>query len=244
MILASAQTKPKRGDLTANLEEHYRLIDLASQQGADLIVFPEMSITGYEREKAEDLAFRLNDSRLNRLRELSVDRNIVIIVGAPIKDENNLFIGTFILKPDNSIFIYTKQFLHEGEKEYFKSSFKYNPMIELKNEKISLAICADIDNSKHAENAGNVGTTLYIAGIFFSPNGIGNAYEILSGYAKKYSMNILMSNFGGQSWGIDSGGQSGFWNKNGKLIANLNNSDSGLLLIERDNDVWTEKKLK
>jgi len=57
MILASAQTKPKRGDLTANLEEHYRLIDLASQQDADLIVFPEMSITGYEREKAEGLAF-------------------------------------------------------------------------------------------------------------------------------------------------------------------------------------------
>jgi apolipoprotein N-acyltransferase len=63
MILASAQTKPKRGNIESNLNDHYNLIDLASQNQADLIVFPEMSITGYERENALDLAFaNLNDT--------------------------------------------------------------------------------------------------------------------------------------------------------------------------------------
>jgi predicted amidohydrolase len=66
MILASAQTKPKRGDIKENLLDHYRLIELASEKGADLIVFPEMSMSGYEREKAGTLAFSENDPRLEK----------------------------------------------------------------------------------------------------------------------------------------------------------------------------------
>ena len=57
MILAAAQTKPVRGDIEANLADHYRLIVLAVQKAANLIAFPEMSITGYEREDAEKVLF-------------------------------------------------------------------------------------------------------------------------------------------------------------------------------------------
>ncbi len=112
MILTSAQTNPKRFDIQANLDEHYRLIELASENGADLILFPEMSITGYEREKAKELAFNQDDPRLNKLRELSVENKIIVIAGAPILIENNLYIGAFVIKPDNTVSIYTKQFLH------------------------------------------------------------------------------------------------------------------------------------
>ncbi len=241
MILASAQTEPKQGDIDSNLIDHYNLIDLASKNQVDLILFPEMSITGYEREKAKDLAFTATDSRLNRLRLLSVDKKMILIVGAPILITNDLYIGAFILKPDNSISIYTKQFLHNGEDVFFKSSFDYNPIIKLKNELISLSICADIDNPQHVENAKKYGATIYLASIFFTPNGISNAYKTLSDYANLYRMKVLMSNFCGQSWGLASGGQSGFWDKNGKLIANLNDTDPGLLIIENTNNVWTGK---
>ncbi len=50
MILAAAQTNPKRGDIESNLIDHYNLIELASKNQVDLIVFPEMSITRYEIE--------------------------------------------------------------------------------------------------------------------------------------------------------------------------------------------------
>jgi predicted amidohydrolase len=48
MILASAQTKPNQGDIQSNLIDHYNLIELASKNNVELIVFPEMSITGYQ----------------------------------------------------------------------------------------------------------------------------------------------------------------------------------------------------
>ncbi|MBF4487283.1 carbon-nitrogen hydrolase family protein [Flavobacterium sp. CSZ] len=244
MILAAAQTKPTRGDIEANLLDHYRLIELAVQNRVQLIAFPEMSITGYERENAQQLAFKKDDSRLDYLRQLAVENNIIIVAGAPIEIETKLFIGEFIITPDNSVAVYTKQFLHEGEDEFFQSSFDYNPMITIEDKKISFAICADIDNPLHSENACKKETDIYIASIFFTPNGIPNAYRDLQSYAQKHKMNVLMSNFAGESWGYPSAGQSAFWNNKGELIAQMNDSDSGLLLIENKNDNWISKIIK
>jgi len=244
MILAAAQTKPKRGDIEANLLDHYRLINLAIQNGAQLITFPEMSITGYEREYAQKLAFKEDDSRLDHLKKMARENNIIIVAGAPIQIESELFIGEFIISPDNSVSLYTKQFLHEGEDEFFQSSFDHNPMILIENQKISFAICADIDNPLHPENASKKATDIYIASIFFTPNGIPSAYRDLQSYAQKHQMNVLMSNFSGESWGSPSAGQSAFWNNKGELVAQMNDSDSGLLLVENKNEKWTSQILK
>ncbi len=238
MIFAAAQTIPTRFNIEANLRDHYKFIELASENNADLIIFPELSISGYERDKAREMAFVENDERLNELRKLSENKNIIIVAGAPILIDDDLFIGSFVIKPDDSISIYTKHFLHEGEEVYYKPSFSYDPMIEFQGEQIALAICADIDHPEHPQEAKKKGATFYMPGIFFSPNGIPKAYTSLSDYAKKFSMNILMSNFAGQSWGMNSGGMSGFWNKEGKLVANLNNKDKGLLLVENVGDEW------
>lgn len=243
MILAAAQTKPKRGDIDANLLDHYRLIEVAVQNGAQLIAFPEMSITGYEREHAQKLAFQKEDSRLDHLKKLASQNNIIIVAGAPIQIGNEMFIGEFVIAPD-SVSIYTKQFLHEGEDEFFQSSFDYNPMITIEEQKISFAICADIDNPLHPESASKRATDIYIASIFFSPNGIPNAYRDLQNYAQKHKMNVLMSNFSGESWGYPSAGQSAFWNNKGELVGQMNDSDSGLLIVENDNNNWTTRVVK
>jgi len=244
MILAAAQTKPTQGDIVENLNDHYRLIEIASEHDVDLILFPEMSLTGYEREYADKLSFTESDSRLNKLRQLAVDYQMIIVVGAPIRINSELYIGSFILSPDNSISIYTKQFLHSGEEMFFDSSFAYNPMIEIEDERISLAICADIENRLHAENAHEAKSTLYIPSIFYTLNGISGAHEKLSQYAKTYSMNVMMSNFCGKSYELDAGGKTAFWNKKGDLIESLDDSHSGLLIIEKHNDLWLGKTIK
>ena len=43
-----AQMYPKLGDVSANLEKHLAIIEQADQQGVDLLVFPELSLTGYQ----------------------------------------------------------------------------------------------------------------------------------------------------------------------------------------------------
>ncbi|HRX16328.1 MAG TPA: carbon-nitrogen hydrolase family protein [Spirochaetota bacterium] len=172
MVLASAQICTADQDIESNLDQHYKLINIAAEKGAQLIVFPEMSITGYVRETAAENLFTPDDSRLKQLKEISSQKQIIVVAGAPVLINNDLFICSFIIKPDQSVAIYTKQFLHTGEELFFKSSFDYNPYVLLDNEKIYFAICADTNEPFHAQSAAQNGATLYIASICFSKEGL------------------------------------------------------------------------
>lgn len=243
MILSAAQTKPEAQSIEENLEDHYRLIKIAADNGADLIVFPEMSITGYIRDRADKLAFKTDDARVDILRKLSMDYKTIIIAGAPISLDSNLYIGSFIIHPSNNISIYTKQYLHPGEENFFDASSNYNPIIKLKDERISLAICADIDNPLHPEVASKNSTTIYMPSIFFSKTSMDDCHKSLSQYAQFYSMNILMSNYCGSLWEAEAGGRSAFWSNSGKLINKLPEENPGLLLIVKNENGWTGKTI-
>jgi predicted amidohydrolase len=244
MILASAQINGNDENTNANLVLHKKFIQVAGNFNADLIVFPEMSLTGYTRKEARNLVFKPDDERLMELSELANKYNIIIIAGAPIKINDNIYIGSFIIHPDNSVEIYTKQYLHTGEDAYFQSSFNYNPKIRIKDEIISLAICADITNPLHPEDAKKSQSTIYIPSIFFSKSGIQNGHDLLSTYARKYSLNILMSNFCGQLWNTTCGGRSSFWTKNGQQVSELDESEEGLIVVNKMNETWDVHKVK
>ena len=93
MKLASAQINCTVGEIQQNLDKHYQMINIAIAHKAQLILFPEMSITGYCREEGEKFAFTESDSRLKKLQELSALGNIIIIAGAPIKIKEKLYIN-------------------------------------------------------------------------------------------------------------------------------------------------------
>lgn len=244
MILSAAQTIPKRGNITENLNDHYRLTKLAAAHGSQVIVFPELSITGYEREEAANLSFTPNDQKLNTLKALAMEEKILIIAGAPVKLETGLCIGSFVLFPDGKTALYTKQFLHGGEEQFFLSGFDHNPAINLQNERISLAICADITNPLHPANAAKANCTIYIASLFYTPNGIPEGHRLLSEFAKNYAITVLMANYGGDSWGMASGGQSACWSDTGEMLANLDSSGEGLVILEKENGIWGGKTVK
>ncbi|MEO1518845.1 MAG: carbon-nitrogen hydrolase family protein [Bacteroidota bacterium] len=238
MKIASAQIKASIGEMDRNAERHYRMIDLASENGVDLIIFPEMSLTGYCREEAKGLAMTQFDERLDELKKKAREGNIAIVVGAPIEMASKLYIGSFILLPHRAVKIYVKQFLHDGEERFYGSSFENNPTLQLGDEKISFAICADIEHDVHPQKAGETGSSIYLPSIFYSRNGIDGGIEKLSGYAEKYGLNILMSNFCGKLWNTEAGGKSCFINRKGEVQEKLVMDAEGLLVMEKKNDQW------
>jgi predicted amidohydrolase len=77
--LVVAQTNPTLGDLRKNLEDHLQRIDAAVDQ-ADLILFPELSLTGYFlRDQVEEVALTREDALLRPLLERS--RHLSIAFG-------------------------------------------------------------------------------------------------------------------------------------------------------------------
>lgn len=238
LTIAAAQSVPERGNVNRNLESHFRIIDTAHQNGVKLIIFPELSITGYEPDLAEGLAFIPEDKRLNPLKELSKRKNMIIIAGAPVKLVAGLHIGSFILFPDNTSLIYTKHFLHPGEEKYFLPG-KLNPVLNFNHETLSLAICADILHPLHAEKASRSGSTVYLASVFITPNGYKADTDLLKEYAEKYSMIVLMSNYGGNSGNYQSAGRSAAFSDKGKIIAELDGLGEGLVILKKENKEWT-----
>jgi len=70
MKIGLAQIRPVKGNIDANLEAHRRFITKASLYGSDLIVFPELSLTGYEPGLARALAQEEDSSVLKTLQKL------------------------------------------------------------------------------------------------------------------------------------------------------------------------------
>ena len=76
-----AQINPKLGDVQANLALHLRSIEEAAEQGVELLVFPELSLTGYRlRDLAFEVAIRpsAQDAVFNRLLQASRDMDLVV----------------------------------------------------------------------------------------------------------------------------------------------------------------------
>jgi predicted amidohydrolase len=81
--IALAQIDPALGDFSKNMEKHVEMAERARQRGASLVVFPELSLTGYSvKDMNWDLAINLESdtTRLAPLMEKS--RSISILAGA------------------------------------------------------------------------------------------------------------------------------------------------------------------
>jgi predicted amidohydrolase len=78
--VAMAQIAPTLGDVDRNLVLHDKTTREAISQQANLLVFPELSLTGYFlKDQVPSVALRLQSGRLDLFRELS--RRIAIVVG-------------------------------------------------------------------------------------------------------------------------------------------------------------------
>src|SRR5258708_6381476 len=78
--LALAQTKPSLGNLTLNLKIHEDYFDRAVAGGADLVLFPELSLTGYFlQDLVPDVAIEIGRSDLfDKLLEMSKRADLVV----------------------------------------------------------------------------------------------------------------------------------------------------------------------
>jgi predicted amidohydrolase len=242
MKICAAQTIPVAGEIEINIGKHKKLIDLAVLQRADVIIFPELSLTGYEPRLARQLATTTNDERLNDLQLISDVRHITIGVGMPIRSSSGILISMIFFRPNKTREIYSKQYLHKDEYPYFINGEEQALLTEGKN-KIAPAICYELSVPAHAREAFRMGAEIYIASVAKSAEGVQKAIKTLSGTARKYSMTVLMSNCAGLCDGVQCAGQTSIWDKGGLLAGQLNHTDEGILIIDTATQQIIEKTI-
>ena len=95
IVAALVQLAPRLGDVRANLERHRAMIAEAHQGGASLVVFPELSLTGYFlKDLVPDCALKLDSPELLSLAELCTD--VDALVGCVLESDDARFYNAAI----------------------------------------------------------------------------------------------------------------------------------------------------
>src|SRR5690606_5320992 len=204
LVMALAQQNFLVGDIAGNAQRIVELSRQAQQQGADLIVFSELAVTGYP---PEDLLLRPSlqlrvEQALQQIAAASQD--IAIVVGFPWRENGQLFNCAGFWHGGECLGRYAKQCLPSyqvfDEHRYF--SVGDQPcVIDWRGHKLALTVCEDIWHEQPVAQAAAVGADL-ILNINASPFHQGKHSErvnLLAGHARRHNLSLLYVNqVGGQ----------------------------------------------
>lgn len=116
-----------------------------------VVVFPELSLTGYELDIAAKLAGDLDDNVWQVLQQEAELTHLSLVVGAPMHAQRNELrdlptpkpvIASIVLRPLLPPTIYTKMHLHHGESHFIDAGTQYQ-LWQVQQHNLALAICAD-----------------------------------------------------------------------------------------------------
>jgi predicted amidohydrolase len=233
MRICIGQTKPYKGDIDKNIERHKMFLKIAVSRNINIMIFPELSLTGYEPELAKDLATTQDDKRLDIFQKISNINNVVIGVGLPTRKNDDIFISMVIFQPNKDRFTYSKQYLYPTEIGYFTPGQK-QIYLKIGDNIIVPAICYELSIPEHSQKAHENNVNIYIASVLNSVNGIDSDIKKLSSIAINYNMTVFMSNYIGQSGGYQCAGKTSIWNNHGDIVGQLNDKNEGLLIFDTE----------
>ena len=152
--IALAQINPTIGDLTGNSAKIKQYLNKALQAGADLLICPELAVTGYP---PKDLLCRKEFlQEVNRVVErdiLPFTDGIGLILGAPVEGdgEDDLYNSAIVMENGKIISVHDKTLLPNydvfDEKRYFKPGLIRMPIV-FRDLVLGVTVCEDIWNDK------------------------------------------------------------------------------------------------
>lgn len=162
LTVAVAQTEILVGDLAGNAAGH---ADVVRAAGARLVVFPELSLTGYDLA-APSVA--LTDPVLDVLISACRDAESVALVGAPITESGRDFIAMLRIDEYGVSVAARKVWVHGGENGRFRCGTEA-AVIDVDGWAVGLAICFDTNVQQHTAQLARRGVDLYAAGVLDGP---------------------------------------------------------------------------
>ncbi len=149
MKLALAQLNPTVGDLVGNRKKVEAAAQRAERAGVDLIVLPEMVLTGYPPMDLLERSGFIDDQLRELEALLPASQNVAIALGAVIRSDhsrNELYNAAILLEAGRQVATQPKSLLPSydvfDEKRYFAPARRREP-VPLGKERLGLAICED-----------------------------------------------------------------------------------------------------
>ena len=192
--VAAAQCTTRSGDLAV----HVAFVSRAAQAGVEVLVFPELSLCGYQLDDLREWAPALAQASLHGLASLARAHGMTVVAGAPeATATGKVRIGSFVFPPDGEAWVYAKRHPQPGEEQHVGPSPMQPGTLRHGVDTSALAICAEIGRASHAQAAADAGASVDLASVLVSRAG----YEVdaahLQRRAVRQGLGVLMANHGG-----------------------------------------------
>ena len=259
MKVALAQLNYIIGDFEGNAAKIMEHIGKAKNAGADLVVFSELSVTGYYPHDLLEKKEFIRRAEETVLKIAGSCNGIAAVVGAPRINENDqgktLYNSAFFLAEGKIQSIHNKTLLPTydifDEYRHFEPNSDFHVM-EYKGESIAVTICEDLwDEQPTANEFGK--NKLYrvspleelaalqpdfvvnISASPFSYNQENWRKDVLVKKAKKYKLPVFYVNQTGAQAELIFDGGSVFINKHGEIVKELNYFEEDFLVVDTQN---------
>jgi predicted amidohydrolase len=247
MKAALAQIAPKLADVAANLDLHADVVARAAEAGADLVLFPELSLTGYVlMEAAPETALTLDSAPMKRLAELS--RTAAFAVGFVEEAPGGKFFNSAaffdrgalvhvhrkVYLPTHGVFDEARHFAAGDRMRVFETRFGRVGMLVCRDfwhlGPAYVLACQDMDVLlvlSASPGRGATGDT----GRFKSTVSVSLLGDV---YARSFGCHVLHANRVGVEEGVTFSGASEAFGPRGELLVRAKDLDEDLPVVEID----------
>jgi predicted amidohydrolase len=172
--VASVQAEAVPGDVAGNARRAATLTARAARRGAQVIVFPELHLCGYDLETlaaapdraelAAGAAGRITDHRLDPLAAAAAEHDVTVLAGAAVRRADGTRTNSVVAfgAAGAATAVYDKQHLwHAGERGLFAPGGS-GTVLSVSGWKLGLGICYDMSFPEHGRAAALAGADAYV----------------------------------------------------------------------------------
>ncbi|RIV37668.1 carbon-nitrogen hydrolase family protein [Micromonospora radicis] len=209
--IAVAQPACRAYDVAANAAAHAALVGAAA---ARVVVFPELSLTGYELDAAP---VDPGDPRLAPLVDACAATGTLALVGAPVVGEH---IATLAVDGTGVRVVYRKVWLGAVEARRFTPGPE-PVVLTVDGWRLGLAICKDTSVAEHAAATCALGVDGYLASVAELASDRSMVDERASRIATTHRIFVAVASFASPTGGgfAEPAGRSGIWAPDGSVLA-------------------------
>ncbi len=215
LTIAVAQPVCVPYDVAANALTHAATVRSA---GTRVVVFPELSLTGYELDAP---AITAEDSRLAPIIEACAETGAVALAGAPVEgDAGRSHIAMLAIDGDGAAVAYEKLWLGGAEPNRFSPGSRPS-VLGVDGWRLGLAICKDTGVPQHASDAAALGIDAYVAAVLESTEDAHIPDERARRVATDHHVWVAVASFAGSTGGgyAHAAGRSSIWTPDGVVVA-------------------------
>ncbi|MEV7416005.1 carbon-nitrogen hydrolase family protein [Streptomyces sp. NPDC089919] len=233
MKIAAAQLTCVPADIAANVRTVVELAARAKEAGAELVVLPELVLTGYELGAlAADpgLWTGPDDPRLDPVRATGVAT--VVNCAAP-SDDRRPWLSSHVYGPDGELLTtYAKQHLYAQERELFRPGGR-DGRFELGGIRFALATCYDNHFPELTGRGVSDCCRVHLASsLYGTGDGVRERAELYPAMAKATGMYVLLANHVGPAGPWTGCGGAAVWSPDGTPLAEADSSTPGVVVAD------------